>query len=134
MASGGPNDAKNLHFTASSSTAEDLLKNQTVGLVQLSDFRKRRAEVLDQRDRDAQNNSLSRTGTPDPASTDVPRNRFVGLLGDGADVNVPSAVHLHDQEIGRRRRSRKSCRSVCKTSTMILIPHPCSERQGRLRP
>ncbi|KAF2094929.1 XAP5-domain-containing protein [Rhizodiscina lignyota] len=38
-------------FTSQSSrnaTAEDILKEQTVGLVQLSDFRKRRAEALEQ--------------------------------------------------------------------------------------
>ncbi|KAI9675226.1 MAG: hypothetical protein M1822_008963 [Bathelium mastoideum] len=35
-------------FTAQNATAEDLLKSSTVGLVKLEDFRKRRAEVLDQ--------------------------------------------------------------------------------------
>jgi len=105
MDTGGHSGATKSHFTSSSSTAEDLLKNQTVGLVQLSDFRKRRAEVLDQRDREAQNNSLSRTGTADPSSKDVPRNRFVSLPGnDSVDNNVPSAVRYHNQQIGRRRR------------------------------
>ncbi|KAI9839025.1 MAG: hypothetical protein M1838_004472, partial [Thelocarpon superellum] len=49
-------------FTAQSSTAEDLLKSQTVGLVHLSDFRKRRAEALEQKQREAQNRSLGRRG------------------------------------------------------------------------
>lgn len=35
-------------FASSGHTAEDLLKEQTVGLVHLSDFRKRRAEALEQ--------------------------------------------------------------------------------------
>ena len=35
-------------FQTQNATAEDLLKSQTVGLVKLEDFRKRRAEVLDQ--------------------------------------------------------------------------------------
>jgi protein FAM50 len=35
-------------FTAQNQTAEDVLKEQTVGLVHLSDFRKRRAEALEQ--------------------------------------------------------------------------------------
>jgi hypothetical protein len=35
-------------FASSAHTAEDLLKSQTVGLVHLSDFRKRRAEALEQ--------------------------------------------------------------------------------------
>ncbi len=48
------------HFVAQSSTAEDLLKSQTVGLVHLSDFRKRRAEALEQKEREAENRSLSK--------------------------------------------------------------------------
>lgn len=59
-------------FTSQASTAEDLLRSQTVGLVDLSDFRKRRAEALEQKEREAQNRSLglspaknvSRSGTP----------------------------------------------------------------------
>jgi len=43
----------NPRFTSQASTAEDLLKSQTVGLVHLSDFRKRRAEALDQKEREA---------------------------------------------------------------------------------
>lgn len=59
----------NPRFT-SASTAEDLLKSQTVGLVHLSDFRKRRAEALEQKEREAGNfgrltpRSTSRGGTP----------------------------------------------------------------------
>lgn len=46
--SGTPSNAR---FTAQAETAEDLLKSQTVGLVHLDDFRKRRAEVLEQKER-----------------------------------------------------------------------------------
>jgi protein FAM50 len=35
-------------FVAPQQTPDDLLQSQTIGLVQLSDFRKRRAEVLQQ--------------------------------------------------------------------------------------
>lgn len=41
----------NSRFTAQAETAEDLLKSQTVGLVHLDDFRKRRAEALEQKER-----------------------------------------------------------------------------------
>ena len=41
----------NSRFTAQASTTEDMLKEQTVGLVNLQDFRKRRAEVLEQKER-----------------------------------------------------------------------------------
>jgi len=43
----------NSRFTSQTKTAEDLLSTQTVGLVALSDFRKRRAEALEQKEKDA---------------------------------------------------------------------------------
>ena len=50
-------------FTGQSVSAEDMLKSQTVGLVHLSDFRKRRAEVLEQKEREAHDKSLGRLAT-----------------------------------------------------------------------
>ncbi|EHK98731.1 putative protein FAM50 like protein [Glarea lozoyensis 74030] len=44
----------NPRFTTQTKTAEDLLATQTEGLVNLSDFRKRRAEAIEQKERDAQ--------------------------------------------------------------------------------
>lgn len=41
----------NGRFTSQAATAEDLLKAQTVGLVNLNDYRKRRAEALDLKER-----------------------------------------------------------------------------------
>ena len=43
-----PNPPTDSRFASSTHTAEDLLKEQTVGLVHYSDFRKRRAEALEQ--------------------------------------------------------------------------------------
>ncbi|KAJ5295799.1 hypothetical protein N7508_010620 [Penicillium antarcticum] len=58
-------------FTGQTVSAEEMLKSQTVGLVHLSDFRKRRAEVLEQKEREAHDKSLgllasgnSRSATP----------------------------------------------------------------------
>lgn len=45
-------------FTNQSASAEDLLKSHTVGLVNLSDFRKRRAEVLEQKEKEAHDKTL----------------------------------------------------------------------------
>ncbi len=53
----------NSRFTSQAATAEDLLKEQTVGLVNLSDFRKRRAEALERKDR-AASNAASGASTP----------------------------------------------------------------------
>jgi protein FAM50 len=47
-------------FANQTISAEDLLKSQTVGLVNLSDFRKRRAEVLEQKEREAHDKTLGR--------------------------------------------------------------------------
>ena len=60
----------NTRFTSQTKTAEDLLANQTVGLVNLSDFRKRRAEAIEQKERDAHDNlanggSSRGSATPD---------------------------------------------------------------------
>ncbi|KAI5306009.1 hypothetical protein KEM56_002560 [Ascosphaera pollenicola] len=53
-------------FTSQAATAEDLLKSQTVGLVHLSDFRKRRAEALELKEKEAHDKSLGlgKSGTP----------------------------------------------------------------------
>jgi protein FAM50 len=71
MASNPPSGSStpNSRFTSQTKTAEDLLSTQTVGLVNLSDFRKRRAEALEQKERDAQDAFVgggSGRGTPTP--------------------------------------------------------------------
>jgi protein FAM50 len=56
-----PSGASTPRFTSQTATAEDLLKTQTVGLVNLADFRKRRADVLELKDKQARDG----TSTPD---------------------------------------------------------------------
>ncbi|KAK0100531.1 hypothetical protein ONS95_006991 [Cadophora gregata] len=56
-------------FTSQTKTAEDLLSTQTVGLVNLSDYRKRRAEAIEQKERDVQDAILGViSGQPTPTS------------------------------------------------------------------
>ncbi len=64
MASNPPSGGStpNPRFKSQSKTAEDLLSTQTVGLVALSDFRKRRAEAIEQKERDAQDAFLGPGG------------------------------------------------------------------------
>jgi protein FAM50 len=57
----------NTRFTSQAATAEDLLKAQTVGLVNLNDYRKRRAEALDLKEREATSGVTS--GADSGAST-----------------------------------------------------------------
>ncbi|KAH8596133.1 XAP5, circadian clock regulator-domain-containing protein [Bisporella sp. PMI_857] len=79
MASNPPSGSSTplTQFTQQTKTAEDILKNQTVGLVALSDYRKRRAEAIEQKEKESQDALLSGnsgrgtpgTATPDRAST-----------------------------------------------------------------
>jgi protein FAM50 len=54
----------NVRFTSQAATAEDLLKAQTVGLVNLNDYRKRRAEALDLKERGGSPQVNSGASTP----------------------------------------------------------------------
>lgn len=65
-----PSGASTPRFISQAATAEDLLKSQTVGLVNLAEFRKRRADVLDQKEREAQDNGRSGANTPGLESGD----------------------------------------------------------------
>jgi hypothetical protein len=69
-----PNPTTASRFTCQVATAEDLLKEQTVGLVHLSDFRKRRAEALEQKERERQDTTISKSSTPGGSGTATPRN------------------------------------------------------------
>ncbi|KAK3903392.1 hypothetical protein C8A05DRAFT_43379 [Staphylotrichum tortipilum] len=63
-------------FTPQNKTTHERLSTNTVGLVALSDFRKRRAEVLEQQEREAREALSTRTGTstPDRSLTATPNN------------------------------------------------------------
>jgi hypothetical protein len=61
MASNPPSGTSTPRFASQTASAEDLLKSQTVGLVNLADFRKRRADVLELKEKEAREG----TRTPD---------------------------------------------------------------------
>ncbi|KAF1936546.1 hypothetical protein EJ02DRAFT_470352 [Clathrospora elynae] len=97
-----PEAPANPRFTSQAATAEDLLKAQTVGLVNLTDYRKRRAEALDRKER-GESTASSGTSTPlDGASTPKPvfkKKRKVaakgklsfGIEDENTDSNVSKA-------------------------------------------
>ncbi|KAK5634042.1 hypothetical protein RRF57_009756 [Xylaria bambusicola] len=68
--------ASDSRFTSQNKTTQQRISNNTVGLVALSDFRKRRAEVLEQQEREAREAALSgsptSTPTPDRSLTSTP--------------------------------------------------------------
>jgi protein FAM50 len=61
-------------FTSQNKTTNERLSTTTVGLVALSDFRKRRAEVLEAQEREAREAILSNKSTPDRSLTGTPDN------------------------------------------------------------
>lgn len=87
-------------FTNQTLSAEDLLKSQTVGLVNLDEFRKRKAEVLEQKEREAQDRTLGRFTTGNsrsvtPSTGDVTDGCVKGFfpsLPAKASANGPSTV------------------------------------------
>ncbi|KAF2182167.1 XAP5-domain-containing protein [Zopfia rhizophila CBS 207.26] len=99
-----PNPTPNSRFTSQASTAEDLLKEQTVGLFRLSDFRKRRAEALERKEREGSNTPSGATTPRDGASTPQPtfkKKRKIAAKGklsfgldegDDADSSTSAAV------------------------------------------
>ena len=67
-------------FAAQAATAEDIVKSQTVGLVKLSDFRKRRAEAFEQKDRDV---AATHGGRFTPSSLNSGNSTPIGAESDG---------------------------------------------------
>ncbi|KAH9889611.1 XAP5, circadian clock regulator-domain-containing protein [Xylariomycetidae sp. FL2044] len=63
-------------FTSENKSTQQRISNNTVGLVALSDFRKRRAEVLEQQEREAREAALTggSATTPDRSLTSTPDN------------------------------------------------------------
>ncbi len=59
-------------FTAQAATAEDLLKAETVGLVGLADFLKRRAEALERKERETSDRTLGRSPATSRSGTATP--------------------------------------------------------------
>ncbi|KAI1462997.1 XAP5-domain-containing protein [Daldinia caldariorum] len=70
-------------FTAQNKTTQQRLSTNTVGLVALSDFRKRRAEVIEQQEREARDAIV--TGTP----LDTPERSRTSTPDDGSDISNP---------------------------------------------
>ncbi|XP_044717403.1 XAP5, circadian clock regulator domain-containing protein [Hirsutella rhossiliensis] len=59
-------------FTPQNKTTHERLSTTTVGLVALSDFRKRRAEVLEQQEREAREAAFAGPSAPDRSQTNTP--------------------------------------------------------------
>jgi protein FAM50 len=90
-------------FTPQNKTTHERLSTNTVGLVALSDFRKRRAEVLEQQEREAREAALATrtsTSTPDRSLTSTPNN-----------ANATSADNS-EAERQKRKKQKKGARAL----------------------
>ncbi|KAH7324957.1 XAP5, circadian clock regulator-domain-containing protein [Stachybotrys elegans] len=67
MSDSGPS-----RFAPQNKTTQERLSTNTVGLVALSDYRKRRTEVIEQQEREAREAAFTTTSTPDRSLTDTP--------------------------------------------------------------
>ncbi|KIV93810.1 hypothetical protein PV10_04997 [Exophiala mesophila] len=110
-------------FTAPTATTEDLLKSQTVGLVNLADFRKRRADVLEQKEKEARDGS-SGLRTPDVEDSDGALNTTSGqrpkkkkkkaakgLLSFGGDEEDEDGDNAGNTKISSRPTSASGLRA-----------------------
>ncbi|KAI1172649.1 XAP5-domain-containing protein [Nemania sp. FL0916] len=88
-------------FTSQNKTTQQRISNNTVGLVALSDFRKRRAEVLEQQEREAREAAIAgspATSTPDRSLTNTPDNANASANASASDTATPA----------RKKKKRKA--------------------------
>lgn len=86
-------------FTSQNKTTQQRISNNTVGLVALSDFRKRRAEVLEQQEREAREAAIS-TPTPDRSLASTPDN-----ASDSADPAQKNKKNKKRRKVGGAKLS-----------------------------
>lgn len=91
-------------FVAQNKTTHERLSTNTVGLVALSDFRKRRAEVIEQQEREARDSLLSPASGPSRANSRTP----------GADSSAPDSGSGAEQPAKKKLKKKK--RGVTKLS------------------
>ncbi|KAI0867305.1 XAP5-domain-containing protein [Hypoxylon argillaceum] len=88
-------------FTSQNKTTQQRISNQTVGLVALSDFRKRRAEVLEQQDREAREAAIAGS----PASTSATPDRSLTSTPDSASNPTAPAGKKKKRKVGGAKLS-----------------------------
>lgn len=91
-------------FVAQNKTTHERLSTNTVGLVALSDFRKRRAEVIEQQEREARDSLLSPGSGPSRSHSRTP----------GADSSAPESGSAAEQPAKKKLKKKK--RGVTKLS------------------
>ncbi|KAK6332235.1 hypothetical protein TWF696_002956 [Orbilia brochopaga] len=116
----------NFRFTAQNETLEDVLKSQTVGLVHLSDFKKRRAELLEQKEREAANANQSAPGSAGGSRA--------GSVGSDGNIKPPAPKKRKKTATSRGLLSFDDADGDDDSSPMSSIapsPLPTSSLQSR---
>ncbi|KAG6012302.1 hypothetical protein E4U41_005363, partial [Claviceps citrina] len=96
-------------FTPQNRSTHERLSTTTVGLVALSDFRKRRAELLEQQEREAREAAVSGTSTPDPSLAGTPDNAGSdagGGAGAGGGGRRRPGKRKTEQQQEQRKKSK----------------------------
>ncbi|KAL2200200.1 XAP5, circadian clock regulator-domain-containing protein [Corynascus similis CBS 632.67] len=98
--------AELLVLPVNKSTTHERLSTNTVGLVALSDFRKRRAEVLEQQEREAREaaaalSARTATSTPDRSLTATP-----------TPTNIASGAESSEAERQKKRKKKKHAKAL----------------------
>lgn len=100
MSSTPPAQQQSRFKAPSNLSASERLSTNTVGLVALSDFRKRRAEVLEQQEREAREALRSGSGTSTPRFDD--RSRSETPNNTGSDGGEKAAV---EKKVKKRKKA-----------------------------
>jgi protein FAM50 len=96
MATPTQTPSENSRFTVPNKTTQERISSTTVGLVALSDFRKRRAEVLEQQEHEAR--GAAALANPDRSHTDTPDTNA------SSDASSSQAVAA---DLVRRKKAKK---------------------------
>ncbi|KAH6610110.1 hypothetical protein Trco_000130 [Trichoderma cornu-damae] len=96
-------DPQASRFTPQSKNTHERLSTHTVGLVALSDFRKRRAEILEQQEREAREAALAAAPKPDPPPAGTPDNAG----SDSASSAVPGPLKKKPKKETKQRPGKK---------------------------
>ncbi|KAK3318067.1 XAP5, circadian clock regulator-domain-containing protein [Apodospora peruviana] len=105
-------------FTPQNKTTHERLSTNTVGLVALADFRKRRAEVLEQQEREAREAAIAavRVATAAPSSNNVPTPPDRSLTGtpNNAAAAATSGAASADNSEAEKHKKKKVKRTAAK--------------------
>lgn len=121
-------------FTAPNQTTEQRLSTNVVGLVELSDFRKRRAEVLEQQEREAREGVSDGTATPDAGAGATtgndagPENEAAAGLGaanSGADTDGDPVKKKLKKKDGKKKKKNG------KVNKLSFLGDDSDEEEGR---